>query len=157
MVWIITIKKRSRFEVFCYGVGRQIGCEKVQLKPSKQPSDKTISRKNVKKSPSLLRLEKFIKARKLAENYNLIHLVGLNFEHFQRISKRAQELLLIYFPHIVRTLPRLQECVKRLRKISFIIYFFKAFVTYTLRICCFEFENNVQLQSPKINFGILTP
>ena len=93
-LWIITVKKRSRFPVFCYGVGRQISFEKLQLAPSKQAYDITISRNNVKKSPSLLHLEKFIKVRKFPENYNFIHFIGLNFEHFQRISTSARELLL---------------------------------------------------------------
>ena len=121
---------------------------------SKQPSDITISRNKIKKSPSPLHLDKFklTKVRKFAKKYNFNNHIGRNYiEQFQRISTSAQELLFPLFSSHRR--PMLQDCVKRLSKISFIIYLFQLFVTYPLCICSFECENNAQLQSPKVVFG----
>ena len=92
---------------------------------SKQPSDITISRNKIKKSPSPLHLDKFklTKVRKFAKKYNFNNHIGRNYiEQFQRISTSAQELLFPLFSSHRR--PMLQDCVKRLSKISFIIYLF---------------------------------
>ena len=75
----MTVKKRSRFAAFCDGVVRpttnsgiyresQVSFERWPA-PSKQPSDITISRNDIKTSPSLLHLEKlkFTKVRKFAK------------------------------------------------------------------------------------------
>ena len=72
----MTVKKRSRFAAFCDGVVRPTTNARIYresqmsferwLTTSKQPSDITISRNDIEKSPSLLHLEKlkFTKVRK---------------------------------------------------------------------------------------------
>ena len=65
----------------------------------------------LKKFPSLLHLEIFISVPKFTKNYNFIHLIGPNFEHFQRISRSAQKLLLpLFSTHSRNTSEALRLC-----------------------------------------------